>query len=240
MSEDNVTTPGTESHQLQAPGHGFDCTGIIEQGIEHTSAKHANTMDIIANAMENQQQQMNKITDILAGILQFLVQGNLDQNTPNNRVPPSIIQQQTLGKTTLERFPPIDRNDNDQDQPTDQMGHNAPFAALPNTSQKSIIVTGQTTQIRVPPATCTTDIEGKSDKTLSLVASNLCFQANETEIQKVVYSHSAKEDDTHSSASGSTHDEDQKYWLQPTKEYDDVMEVGPEISSSMASATKIF
>ena len=39
MSEENVTTPGNESHQLQVPGLGFDCTGIIEQVIEHTSAK---------------------------------------------------------------------------------------------------------------------------------------------------------------------------------------------------------
>ena len=57
------------------------------------------------------------------------------------------------------------------------------------------------------------------------------FQGTKTEIQKVVYSHSAKEDDNHSSASGSTHDDDH---------VDDVVEVGPEISSSMASATKIF
>ena len=44
----------------------------------------------------------------------------------------------------------------------------------------------------------------------SLAASDLFFQGNENEIQKVVYSRSAKKDDTHSSASGSTHDEDQK------------------------------
>ena len=62
----------------------------------------------------------------------------------------------------------------------------------------------------------------------------------ETEIQKVVYSHSAKEDDNHSSASGSTHDEEKKYWLQSTEEYNDVMEDESEILSSMASATKTF
>ena len=56
MTEDNVTTAGNESHQLQAPGPGFDCTGIIEQVVEQTSAKHANTMTTIANAVENQQQ----------------------------------------------------------------------------------------------------------------------------------------------------------------------------------------
>ena len=55
MSEDNITTPSSESHQLQVPGPGFDCTGIIEQVIEQTSAKHANTMSTIANTMENQQ-----------------------------------------------------------------------------------------------------------------------------------------------------------------------------------------
>ena len=44
----------------------------------------------------------------------------------------------------------------------------------------------------------------------SLAASDLFFQGNENEIQKVVYSRSAKKDDTHSSASGSTHDGDQK------------------------------
>ena len=73
----------------------------------------------------------------------------------------------------------------------------------------------------------------------SLAASDLFFQGNENEIQKVVYSCSAKKDDTHSSASGSTHDEDQKYWLQCTEEYDCVVEVGPEVTSSMVSATKI-
>ena len=84
MSEDNITTiPGNESHQLQAPGLVFDCTGIIEQIIEQKSTKHTNTLVTIANTMENQQQQMNKITDIPAGISQFLVQGNLGQNTPD-------------------------------------------------------------------------------------------------------------------------------------------------------------
>ena len=59
---------------------------------------------------------MNKITDILAGISQFLVHGNLGQNNPNNGVPPSASQQQSLGQYTPERVPPIDRNDNDQRQ----------------------------------------------------------------------------------------------------------------------------
>ena len=73
MSEDNITTPGSESHKIQAPGLGFDCTGIIEQVIEQKSARHANIMATIANTMENEQQQINKITDILAGISQCLV-----------------------------------------------------------------------------------------------------------------------------------------------------------------------
>ena len=78
MSEDNITTPSNESHQLRALGPGFNCTEqIIEQVIEQISATHASTMAAIANTMENQQQQMDKITDILAGIPQFLVQGNL-------------------------------------------------------------------------------------------------------------------------------------------------------------------
>ena len=63
--------------------------------------------------MEKQQQQMNKITDILAGISQFLVLGNSGQNTPNNEVPPSTSQQQPLDQNTSEQVPPIDRNDND-------------------------------------------------------------------------------------------------------------------------------
>ena len=63
--------------------------------------------------MEKQQQQMNKITDILAGISQFLVLGNSGQNTANNEVPPSTSQQQPLDQNTSEQVPPIDRNDND-------------------------------------------------------------------------------------------------------------------------------
>ena len=106
MSEDAITTPGNESHQLQAPGPGFDGTGIIEQVIQQTSAKHANNMATIANTME--------IIDTLAGVSQFLVLGNLGQNTPNNGVPPSTTQQQPLSQNTSERVPPIDRNDNDQ------------------------------------------------------------------------------------------------------------------------------
>ena len=108
MSEDNITSPGNESHQLQTSGLDFDCAGIIEQVIENTSAKHANTMATIVSTMENQQQQMNKITDILAGISQFLVQGNLGQDTPNNGIPPSTSQQQSLGQTTPEQIPPIE------------------------------------------------------------------------------------------------------------------------------------
>ena len=49
-------------------------------------------------------------------------------------------------------------------------------------------------------------------------------------IQKDLHPRSQKEDDNHFSASGSTHDEDRKYWLQSTEEYNDVVEVGPEVS----------
>ena len=49
-------------------------------------------MATITNTMENQQQQVNKIADIVAGISQFSMQGNEDQNTPNNEVPPSTSQ----------------------------------------------------------------------------------------------------------------------------------------------------
>ena len=106
MSEDNIATPGNDSHQLQAPESGFDCTGIMEQVIEQTSVKHANTMASIANTMENQQQRVNKIADILAGISQFSMQGNEGQNTPNNEVPPSTSQQQLSSQNTPERVPP--------------------------------------------------------------------------------------------------------------------------------------
>ena len=121
---------------------------------------------------------MNKITDFLAGISQFLVQGNLGQNTLNSGVPPSTSQQQS-GQNTPERVPPIDRNDNDdQNQQTNQVGHNTPFGVLSNASQK-LMVFGQTTPSRVPP-TCT-DTEEKSDKTLPLATPSLFFQGNETQ-----------------------------------------------------------
>ena len=143
-----MTTPHNESHQLQAPGPGFDCTGIIEQVIEQTSAKHVNSTTTIANTTENQQQQMNKITDILAGVLQFLVRRNLGKNSVNNGVPHSTSQQEPLGYNTPERVPPIDRNDNDQGHQTNQTGYNTPFGVLPNKSQTSMVL-GQTTQSRV-------------------------------------------------------------------------------------------
>ena len=60
-----------------------------------------------------------------------------------------------------------------------------------------------------------------SDNTLSLAVSNLFFLGNE------VMKWSAK-------------DEDKKYWLQSTEEYNDVVEDGPEVSPSMASTTKIL
>lgn len=102
MSEENITTPGNELHQLQGPGPGLNCTGIIEQVIGQTSVKHANDMATIANNMENKHQQMNKITDLRAGISQFLVQRNLSQNTSNNGVPLSTSQHQPLGQNTPE------------------------------------------------------------------------------------------------------------------------------------------
>ena len=46
-----------------------------------------------------------------------------------------------------------------------------------------------------------------------------------------------KEDDNRPSASGSKHD--RKLWLQSTEEYNDVVEDGPELLSSMVSAAKI-
>lgn len=76
MSEDNITTaPGNESHQLQGPRPGFDCTSFIEQVIEQT-AKLANTMTTITSTFKNQQQKMKKVKDILSGISQVFVQGN--------------------------------------------------------------------------------------------------------------------------------------------------------------------
>ena len=77
------------------------------------------------------------------------------------------------------------------------------------------MVSGQNTQTRVPP-TCT-DTGEIGDEALSLAASNLFFQGNENEIQKDVSARSAKENDNDSSASGSTHDEGQKYWLHSTE-----------------------
>ena len=100
------------------------------------------------------------------------------------------------------------------------------------------MVPRQTAQSRIPPM-CTNTGE-KGDETLSLAASNLLFQGNENKIQKYVQLHNEKEDGNISSASGSTHDEDQKYWLQSAEEYNDVVKIGTKVSSSMASATKIF
>ena len=98
--------------------------------------------------MENEQQQMNKITDILAGVLQFLVRRNLGKNIINNGVPHSTSQQEPLGHNTPEQVPPVDRNDNDQGHQTNQTDHNTPFGVLPSKSQKSMVL-GQTTQSRV-------------------------------------------------------------------------------------------
>ena len=51
-------------------------------------------MGTIANNMENKHQQMNKITDLQAGISQFF--------TSNNGVPLSTSQHQPLGQNTPE------------------------------------------------------------------------------------------------------------------------------------------
>ena len=131
----------------------------------------------------------------------------------------------------------VDRIDNDQGQQTNQTGHNTPFWVLPITSQKHVVLC-QTGQSRVPP-TCT-DTGEKGGEKFSLATSNLYLQSNENEIQKDVHPRSANENDNHSSTSGNTHDEDQKYWLQSTEEYNDVVKVRPEVSSSMASATKVI
>ena len=55
-----------------------------------------------------------------------------------------------------------------------------------------------------------------------------------------VHLRSEKEDGNRSSALGSTHNEGQKYWLQSTEEYNDVVEDRPKVSLSMASARKSF
>ena len=51
MSEDNITSPDNESHQLQAPGPSLTAQLFIEQVIEQTSARHANTVTTIANTI---------------------------------------------------------------------------------------------------------------------------------------------------------------------------------------------
>ena len=53
MSEDNNTTPGNESHLFPAPGPDFDCTGILEQVIKQTLAKHANTRPLLPMLLKN-------------------------------------------------------------------------------------------------------------------------------------------------------------------------------------------
>ena len=55
-----------------------------------------------------------------------------------------------------------------------------------------------------------------------------------------VHPRSKKEDGNRSIALGSTHNEDQKYWLQSTEEYNDVVGDRPKVSLSMASARKSF
>lgn len=106
---------------------------------------------------------------------------------------------------------------------------------LPNTSQEPKVL-GQNIQSRVL-STCTVTGE-KGDKTLSFVPSDLFFQGNE--IEKDVHPRGEKGDGNHSSALGSTHDEDQKYWLKSTEKYNDVVEDRPKVLSSMALPTKIF
>ena len=65
------TDTGNESYELQAPIPGFHCT---EQVIAQTSTKNTNDTKIATNIMENKQ---HKITDILGGVPQFIVQNNL-------------------------------------------------------------------------------------------------------------------------------------------------------------------
>ena len=93
---------------------------------------------------------------------------------------------------------------------------------------KKTMVLGQTT--------CT-DTGKRGDESLSVTASNLFFQGNENEIQKDVYARIAKKDYNHFSALGSKHNGDQNYWPQSKEKYDDVVEVGTEVSNE---ATKIF
>ena len=119
----------------------------------------------------------------------------------------------------------VDRIDNGQGQQTNHTGHNTPFWVLRITSQKQVVLC-QTGQSRVPP-TCT-DTGEKGGEEFSLATSNLFLQSNENEIQKDVHLRSANENDNHSSTSGNTHDEDQKYWLQSTEEYNDVVKVRPK------------
>ena len=83
---------------------------------------------------------------------------------------------------------------------------------LPNGSQEPKVL-GQNIESRVL-STCT-DTGEKSDKALSFAPSDLFFQGNE--IKKDVHPRGEKRDGNHSSASGSTHDEDQKYWLKSTE-----------------------
>ena len=129
------------------------------------------------------------------------MQGNLGQNTPNNGVPLSTSQQHPLNQTTTPKTVlPIDRNHNDQSQQTNQMGHNTPFGFLPNASQKPIL-SGQTILKLEFCLHALLTLEKRVTRLCLLQPqmSNLSFQGNETEIQKVVYSHSAKGDDNHSS-----------------------------------------
>ena len=62
---------------------------------------------------------------------------------------------------------------------------------------------------------------------MSLATSNIFSQGNE--IQKDVHPCSEKKDGSHLSALASTHDEDHKYCLQSTEEYNDIVVGGPEV-----------
>ena len=135
-----------------------------------------------------------------------MVQENLGQNTPNNGVPPSTSQQQTLGHNTHERVPPIDRTENDRASKETRRATilHLGFCPMQVKSQwylARLLKVGFRPHALIP--------EKRMTRHSLLQPQILFFQGNENEIQKVVYPGSAKEDDNNSSASGSTHDEDQ-------------------------------
>ena len=220
---------------------GVDCSEIIDQIIEKIREGKASSMSIITDCMEEQRNYMAQMTNA------FNTLADAIKSTNNNNTGKIRQQQQNQMENSVSAVA-----DNPAPVVVTGDGYNTPDGVQltvqgHNTSDevRPIVDPNHNTSDEVRFAPLLPAAHGQGD-ILSVHGSNLWFgQGDQQSTKSPSLVHQSRQSAAASPSqktqqNGECHDADQTYWQQSTMEYEDNPDFGPEISSSIAGAAKIF